>query len=193
MTKEITRFSVKDAYVFEITTLSATPVYAAGIQVDCVRKIGYQRDIVTAELTGSGRVCHATRQVKKLGFELDFGGVKLDLNALLQGSTLVEIVGPPVESHLFVGIEDREVAFGLVAEIWGLDGGGAHVALFHCREQGGGPSDLEEDSYGTTTYSGVGLAAPENNKTLYAEYHLDAQTDIDPTWATNVVTDLTAA
>lgn len=192
MTLNITQFSVKDCYIFEITDM-ATPTYAAGAQVNCVRKIGYQREIVTAELTGSGKVCHATRQVKKLSFELDFGGVELDLLSLIMGSTLAEIVGPPAESHLFVGVEDREIAFGLIAHIWGLDGGCTHLALFNCRETGGGPTDIEEDQYAKTMFTGVGLVAPENHKTLYAEYNFDADTAIDATWADNAVVDLTAA
>ena len=100
MTKDITQFSIKDAYVFEITDM-ATPAYDTGKQVDCIRKIGFQRDIVTAELTGSGRVCHATRQVKKLSFEIDFGGVELDMLALLMGATIDEIAGPPAETQVF--------------------------------------------------------------------------------------------
>jgi len=194
MTVKVVHFSAKRAYAFEMTddTVGA-PVYGTGQRLNCVRKIGFERNVAEAMLEGDGGVCDATRENKSINFELDFGGVELDLIALIQGATLNEITGPPAESHLIVGTEDVEIAFGVITRVLGRRGGSAHIALFNCREQGGGYTAAEIDNYGKTTFKGIGLASPYNEKALYAVWHSGQNVEVDTTWADNVVTNLTGS
>lgn len=194
MTVSIVHFSIRRLYVYRMTddTVGA-PVYATGVRARCARKLSFERNMATATLEGDGGVCHATREIKSLNFEIDYGGVPLDVNALLMGSTLNEITGPPLASHMIISTDDLEISFGAIAKVLGRNGGAAHVAIFNAREQGGGAVAPTMDAYGTTVLNGIALPSPYDEAALAGIYHRATDVDISTTWASNVVTNLTGS
>ena len=194
MTVAVSRYGVQRLHLFEMTddTIGA-PVYDDGLRAACVRKVGFARKIVEAILEGDDTICVASSETKALDFVLEFGGAPLDVQAMIQGATLVEDAGPPETSHLIVSINDVPAQFGVMCRVLGKKGGFAHLALFNCTELGGGPEEAALDTFAMSNYKGQALPSPEDEAALYGIKHWKKGTaliDIDVVWANNDVSDV---
>lgn len=195
MTVSVARYGVQQLYLYPITdpTVGA-PVYGSGLRAACVRKVAFPRAVTEAILEGDDSICLVSQQTKALDFEIEFGGAPLDVQAMIQGATLVEDAGPPVTSHLVVGINDVPAQFGLIARVIGRSGGFAHLCLFNNTELGGGPEEAAMDTFAMSVYKGKSIPSPVDEASLYGVKHWEAGTTliaVDTTWANNDVTDVT--
>lgn len=155
---ETVLYDVNDAKVYALTDDSgASPTYGAGIDVPGIGQVGWNPNLVTAELKGDARVIARKGKVDKFPITATYGRLSMEVLVAILGGEIVDAVA---NARYRYRAQTNLPPFGFAAQIQDTDSGlgCVHLLVYKAQLTGGTLMSQASDQFGQPSFQAEGYA-----------------------------------